>query len=185
MLTLNAFALIATSDIIHQVSYALEITKRAVPLYEKMFDIPFALPKLDSLVASDFDAGAMEGWGLITGRTSVLLFDEKAGLAAQKRVATVQSHEIAHQWFGDLVTMEWWEGLWLNEAFATLCGEVLIPDQLYPEWKVRTSFIADHLFAALSLDAQRSSHAIEVPCPDANRINEVSRPPTFSPSQEP
>ena len=59
----------------------------------------------------------------------MLLFDEKAGLAAQKRVATVQSHEIAHQWFGDLVTMEWWEQLWLNEAFATLCGEVLIPDK--------------------------------------------------------
>ncbi|KAL7413267.1 putative AAP1-alanine/arginine aminopeptidase [Mrakia frigida] len=163
----------ATSDIIHQVSYALEVTKNAVPLYEKMFDIPYALPKLDSLVASDFDAGAMEGWGLITGRTSVLLFDEKAGLAAKKRVATVQSHEIAHQWFGDLVTMEWWEQLWLNEAFATLCGEVLIPDKLYPEWNVRTSFISDHLFAALSLDAQRSSHAIEVPCPDANRINEI------------
>jgi aminopeptidase 2 len=91
-----------------------------VPIYEQIFDIPFPLPKLDSLVAHDFDAGAMEGWGLITGRTSVLLLDKKSGLAAQKRVATVQSHEIAHQWFGDLCTMEWWKELWLNEAFATL-----------------------------------------------------------------
>lgn len=90
----------ATSDIIHQVSYALEVTRLATPLYEEIFDIPFALPKLDSLVATDFDAGAMEGWGLITGRTSVLLWDEKSGLAAKKRVGTVQSHEIAHQWFG-------------------------------------------------------------------------------------
>lgn len=92
--------LYATKDIIHQVDYALEVTKLAVPVYEELFDIPFALPKLDSLVATDFDAGAMEGWGLITGRTSVLLWDEQSGLAAKKRVATVQSHEIAHQWFG-------------------------------------------------------------------------------------
>lgn len=69
-----------------------------MPIYEKIFDIPYPLPKLDTLVASDFDAGAMENWGLITGRTSVYLFDEKkSGIAARKRVIGVQSHEVAHQ----------------------------------------------------------------------------------------
>lgn len=80
----------ATKDIVHQVDYALEVTQLATPVYEQLFDIPFALPKLDSLVATDFHANAMEGWGLITGRTSVLLWDEKSGLAAKKRVGTVQ-----------------------------------------------------------------------------------------------
>ncbi|CED82191.1 Puromycin-sensitive aminopeptidase and related aminopeptidases [Phaffia rhodozyma] len=162
----------ATSDIIHQVDYALEITKRATPLYEEIFDIPYALPKLDSLVATDFDAQAMENYGLILGRTSVLLLDKKSGLAAKKQVASVQSHEIAHQWFGNYVTMKWWSELWLNEAFATLCGEVIIPDRLYPEWNVRSVFITDHLFRAFDLDAQRSSHPIQVEFEDANKISQ-------------
>lgn len=69
-------------------------------------------------------------------------------------------------WFGDLVTMDWWQCLWLNEAFATLMGEVIIIDRVEPEWRVHSSFISDHLSRALQLDALRSSHPIEVPCPD-------------------
>jgi aminopeptidase 2 len=125
-------------------------------------------------VANDFDAGAMENWGLITGRTSVFLFDEKkSDLQAKKRVATVQSHECAHMWFGDIVTMNWWNSLWLNEGFATIAGEVIIIDKVFPEWRVHSEFITHHLERALELDAQRSSHPIEVDCPDANQINQI------------
>ncbi|KDQ18450.1 hypothetical protein BOTBODRAFT_28829 [Botryobasidium botryosum FD-172 SS1] len=164
----------ATPDIIHQAQYALDLKAKVLPIYEEVFEVEYPLPKLDTLVAHDFDAGAMENWGLITGRTSAFLFDEKkSSLEAKKRVAGTQSHEVAHMWFGDIVTMSWWDNLWLNEGFATLMGEVIIMDRVYPEWKVNSSFITDHLERALDLDAQRSSHPIEVDCPDANQINQI------------
>ncbi|CAE6452278.1 unnamed protein product [Rhizoctonia solani] len=163
-----------TKDIIHQAQFALDVKAKVLPIYEKVFDVEYPLPKLDTLVANDFDAGAMENWGLITGRTSVFLFDEKkSDLAAKKRVATVQSHECAHMWFGDIVTMNWWNSLWLNEGFATIAGEVIIIDKVFPEWRVHSEFITHHLERALELDAQRSSHPIEVDCPDANQINQI------------
>lgn len=116
----------------------------------------------------------MENWGLITGRTSVYCYDPKtSGLAAKKRTVGVQSHEVSHQWFGNIVTMEWWEQLWLNEAFATLAGEIIIVDRIYPEWKTHSNFIDEHLKRALALDALRSSHPIEVPCPDSAMINQI------------
>ncbi len=159
---------------IKQAQFGLDIKKWALPVYEEIFDIPYALPKLDTLVAHDFDAGAMENWGLITGRTTAYLYDpEKSSLAAKKRVADVQCHELAHMWFGDIVTMKWWDNLWLNEAFATLMGEYVIPDRIWPEWKPRAAFINNHWFRALSLDCLRSSHPIEVECPDANQINQI------------
>lgn len=153
----------ATEDFIDQAHYTVEVTKKVVPKYEEVFDIEYPLPKVDTLVAADFDAGAMENWGLITGRTSVYLYDpEKSGIAGQKRTAGVQSHEVAHQWFGNLVTMRFWDNLWLNEAFATLMGEVIILDKCFPEWESESEFIATHLERALELDAKRSSHPIEV-----------------------
>ncbi|CAA7267619.1 unnamed protein product [Cyclocybe aegerita] len=163
-----------TPDVIHQAQFALDVKKAVLPLYERIFDVEYPLPKLDTLVASDFDAGAMENWGLITGRTSVFLLDpERGDLQAKKRVASVQSHEVAHMWFGNITTMEWWNYLYLNEGFATLMGEVIIPDRVFPEWRVNSEFITEHLNRALSLDAKLSSHPIEVDCPDANHINQI------------
>lgn len=163
-----------TPDNIHQAAFGLEVKKRTLPVYEEVFDIPYPLPKLDTLVVSDFDAGAMENWGLITGRTSAYLFDEKkSSLAAKKRIIDVQSHEVSHQWFGNIVTMYWWDNLWLNEAFATLMGEVIIPDRIYKEFNVRQEFLTSHLSAALGLDALRSSHPIECPCPSADDVNQI------------
>lgn len=163
-----------TPDVIHQAAFGLEVKKRAIPVYEEVFDIPYPLPKLDTLVASDFDAGAMENWGLITGRTTAYLYDEKkSSLAAKKRIIDVQSHEVSHQWFGNIVTMAWWDNLWLNEAFATLMGEVIIPDRIYKEFNVRQEFLTSHLSAALGLDALRSSHPIECPCPSADDVNQI------------
>nr|XP_018263637.1 aminopeptidase 2 [Kwoniella dejecticola CBS 10117]OBR85795.1 aminopeptidase 2 [Kwoniella dejecticola CBS 10117] len=164
----------ATKDQIKQAQFALDIKKWALPVYEEIFDIPYALPKLDTLVAHDFDAGAMENWGLITGRTTAYLYDpEKSPLSAKKRVAVVQCHELAHMWFGDIVTMKWWDNLWLNEAFATLMGELVILDRIWPEWKPRSQFLKSHLQGALDLDSQRSSHPIEVDCPDSNQIAQI------------
>ncbi|KAG1832677.1 hypothetical protein EV424DRAFT_1627020 [Suillus variegatus] len=148
----------STPDVIHQAQYALDIKAKVLPVYEEIFDIEYPLPKLDTLVAHDFDAGAMENWGLITGRTSAFLLDPKtADVAAKKRVTAFQSHEVAHMWFGDITTMEWWDYLYLNEGFATLMGEVIIVV----------------LNDALDLDAKLSSHPIEVHCPDANQINQI------------
>jgi aminopeptidase 2 len=164
----------ATKDYIKQAQYALDVKALAMPLYERMFDIEYPLPKLDTLIAADFDSGAMENWGLITGRTSVYCLDpEQADIMTKKRVATVQCHEVAHQWFGNITTMEWWDNLYLNEGFATLMGEVVIPNILYPEWKVNTAFINSSLTDALKLDAKLSSHPIEVACPDANQANQI------------
>ncbi|KAF8797340.1 zincin, partial [Phlegmacium glaucopus] len=151
-----------TPDVIHQAQFALDVKAAVLPLYEKVFDVEYPLPKLDTLVASDFDAGAMENWGLITGRTSAFLLDPKrADLKAKIAVVTTQSHEVAHMWFGNITTMEWWNYLYLNEGLV------------YPEWKVNSSFINDHLSFALGLDAKPSSHPIEVDCPDANHINQI------------
>lgn len=164
----------ATADVIHQGQFALDVKADVLPLYEKVFDVEYPLPKLDTLVATDFDAGAMENWGLITGRTNAFLLDPgKADLQAKKWVAMVQSHEVAHMWFGNITTMEWWDYLYLNEGFATLMGEVIIADKVFPEWKVDSEFISSHLNKALSLDAKLSSHPIEVECPDANHINQI------------
>ncbi|KAK8869616.1 hypothetical protein IAR55_000183 [Kwoniella newhampshirensis] len=164
----------ATKNLIKQAQFALDIKKWALPVYEEIFDIPYALPKLDTLVAHDFDAGAMENWGLITGRTTAYLYDpEKSPLSAKKRVAVVQCHELAHMWFGDIVTMKWWDNLWLNEAFATLMGELIILERVWPEWKPRSEFLKSHLQPALDLDSQRSSHPIEVDCPDSAQIGQI------------
>lgn len=163
----------ATAEHAHQTQLLLDTTARILPVYEKIFDIPYPLSKLDTLVASDFDAGAMENWGLITCRTSVGLFDDASGIAAQKRVVSVQSHEVAHQWFGNIVTMSWWQELWLNEAFATLMGELVIISEIEPNWHAEDDFINAHLSRALDLDGKRSSHAVEVPCPNPEMINQI------------
>ncbi|KAJ7343676.1 leucyl aminopeptidase [Mycena albidolilacea] len=155
-------------------AFALDVAARVIPIYETVFDVEYPLPKLDTLVASDFDAGAMENWGLITGRTTALLLDPaRADIHAKKNVAMTQSHEVAHMWFGNITTMRWWDNLYLNEGFATLMGEVIILNKIFPEWKANSEFISDHLQSALALDAKLSSHPIEVECPDANHINQI------------
>ncbi|THV07366.1 leucyl aminopeptidase [Dendrothele bispora CBS 962.96] len=159
----------ATADLIHQAQFALDVKAKVLPLYEQIFDVPYPLPKLDTLVAS-----AMENWGLITGRTNSFLLDpKKADMAGKKRVIVVQSHEVAHMWFGNITTMEWWDYLYLNEGFATLMGEVITIGKVFPEFKANSEFIDDHLNRALALDAKLSSHPIEVSCPNADSIGQI------------
>jgi aminopeptidase 2 len=121
----------------------------------------------------DFAAGAMENWGLITYRVVDVLFDEKtSGASTKERVAEVVQHELAHQWFGNLVTMDFWDGLWLNEGFATWMSWYSC-NIFYPEWKVWQSYVTDTLQGALSLDSLRSSHPIEVPVKRADEVNQI------------
>ena len=115
----------------------------------------------------------MENWGLVTYRVVDLLFDEKtSGASMKQRVAEVVQHELAHQWFGNLVTMDFWDGLWLNEGFATWMSWYSC-NKFYPEWKIWESFVIDDLQSALSLDSLRSSHPIEVPVKRADEVNQI------------
>jgi aminopeptidase 2 len=158
---------------INQGKFALETAAKTLAFYEKAFDNEFPLPKMDMVAVPDFSAGAMENWGLITYRVVDLLFDEKiSGASTKERVAEVVQHELAHQWFGNLVTMDWWDGLWLNEGFATWMSWYSC-NEFYPEWKVWESYVIDNLQAALSLDSLRSSHPIEVPVKKADEINQI------------
>ncbi|KAL8962415.1 MAG: hypothetical protein Q9193_001173 [Seirophora villosa] len=117
--------------------------------------------------------GAMENWGLITYRTTAILFDEQHSDAKYKnRVAYVVAHELAHQWFGNLVTMDWWSELWLNEGFATWVGWLAI-DHLYPDFQVWCQFVTEAVQTAQQLDSLRASHAIEVPVKDALEIDQI------------
>ncbi|KAI1814366.1 peptidase family M1-domain-containing protein [Poronia punctata] len=162
----------ASSDIEHG-RFSLELAARTLEYYEKIFDAEFPLPKMDMVAIPDFAAGAMENWGLITYRVVDLMLDEKAsGAAVKERVAEVVQHELAHQWFGNLVTMDWWEGLWLNEGFATLMSW-LSCNHFYPEWKVWESYVTDNLQSALGLDSLRSSHPIEVPVKRASEVDQI------------
>ncbi|KAI9818054.1 MAG: Aminopeptidase 2 mitochondrial [Pycnora praestabilis] len=153
--------------------FSLELAARTLKFYEKTFDSPFPLPKMDMVAIPDFSAGAMENWGLITYRVVDLLFDEKtSGAATKQRIAEVVQHELAHQWFGNLVTMDFWDGLWLNEGFATWMSWYSC-NTFYPEWKVWQGYVTDTLQGALSLDSLRSSHPIEVPVKRADEINQI------------
>lgn len=153
--------------------FSADIGARTLELYEKLFDIPYPLPKMDMVGIHDFSAGAMENWGLVTYRIVDLLFDEQNdGAATKQRVAEVVLHELAHQWFGNLVTMEWWNELYLNESFADYISKLAM-SKFYPEWKVWETYVGDTLQSSLSLDSLRSSHPIEVPVNRADEINQI------------
>ncbi|KAF2149807.1 hypothetical protein K461DRAFT_230575 [Myriangium duriaei CBS 260.36] len=153
--------------------FSLDLAAKTLDFYEKKFDSAFPLPKMDMVAIPDFSAGAMENWGLVTYRVVDLLFDDKVSSASTKqRVAEVVQHELAHQWFGNLVTMDFWEGLWLNEGFATWMSWYSC-NIFYPEWRVWEGYVTDNLQSALGLDSLRSSHPIEVPVKRADEINQI------------
>lgn len=157
----------------HLCHYSADITTKTLKFFDEKFDIPYPLPKCDLVAIHDFAAGAMENYGLITFRTVEVLIDpEQANVNVMKRVTEVVMHELAHQWFGNLVTMDFWDGLWLNEGFATWMSWYAC-NALYPDWKVWESYVSDDLQQALALDGLRSSHPIEVPLKRANDVNQI------------
>ena len=153
--------------------FALELAKKLLGAYEKYFGIKYPLPKLDLIAIPDFAAGAMENWGAITFRETILLYDPKTSSTATKQfIAEVISHEIAHQWFGNLVTMKWWNDLWLNESFATFMATKFV-DMFYPEWDMWSQFVQGEMNTAMGLDALKSTHPIDVKVNSPAEIREI------------
>jgi len=156
---------------IHLTGFAQEVAAAALPRLEEYFGLPYAFGKLDQVAVPDFEAGAMENAGLVTYRESALLLDEAtASLPIQKRVAEVITHELAHQWFGNLVTMAWWDDLWLNEAFATWMAFKVV-DAWRPEWRVWLEFDVGRA-SAQYLDSLVSTHPIRAEVRNADEADE-------------
>jgi puromycin-sensitive aminopeptidase len=152
-------------------AFGQEVALSVLPRLEDYFGIPYAFGKLDQAGIPDFEAGAMENAGLVTYREVALLLDPAtAALSAKKRVAEVVTHELAHQWFGNWVTMAWWDDLWLNEAFATWMSFKIV-DGWKPEWRIWLDFDAGKA-AAMQLDALRSTHPIRSEVHNAEEATE-------------
>ncbi|XP_045766880.1 puromycin-sensitive aminopeptidase [Maniola jurtina] len=153
--------------------FALEVAAKVLPYYKEYFDIAYPLPKIDLIAIADFSAGAMENWGLVTYRETCLLVDEEHTSAVRRQwIALVVGHELAHQWFGNLVTMEWWTHLWLNEGYASFV-EFLCVNHLFPEYDIWTQFVTETYIRALELDCLKNSHPIEVPVGHPSEIDEI------------
>ncbi|HEX5457748.1 MAG TPA: M1 family metallopeptidase [Candidatus Nitrosotalea sp.] len=157
----------------HQGKLSLEFTKQFLSYFERYFKIAYPLPKLDMIAIPDFASGAMENWGAITFRETILLYDPKTSSTETKQhIAEVIAHEIAHQWFGNLVTMKWWNDLWLNESFATFMATKAV-DALYPEWDFWDQFLISEMTGGLSLDSLKSSHPIDVPVKSPSDVRQI------------
>ena len=153
--------------------FALEVAKKSLEFFNNYFGKVYPLPKLDLVALSRLSVGAMENWGIITCRETGMITDEKAANPSTlQRIATLIAHEISHQWFGNLVTMKWWDGLYLNEAFATLMQFICI-DHIYPKFQVFNQFCAENVIPALGLDALQNSHPIEMELRDSSEINQL------------
>ncbi|KAI1347736.1 peptidase family M1-domain-containing protein [Xylaria sp. FL0043] len=162
-----------TRGLKEQGRWALEHAPKTIDLFSESFGIDYPLPKSDLLAVHEFTHGAMENWGLVTYRTTAVLFDEKTSDARYKnRVAYVVAHELAHQWFGNLVTMDWWDELWLNESFATWAGWYAV-NEFHPDWQVWAQFVNEGMEMAFKLDGMRASHPVHVAVQDALDVNQV------------
>jgi aminopeptidase N len=154
----NVWATVAQDA--NSLDHALEVATRTIDFFNDYFGTPYPLPKSDHVALPDFGAGAMENWGLITYREITLLADPKtASISAKQYVAIVVAHELSHQWFGNLVTMKWWNDLWLNESFANFMEYVAI-DALYPEWDMWLEFSRVEVISALRRDSLAGVQAI-------------------------
>ncbi len=152
----------ATPDNVQFTQFALDCAVKCLEFYNDYFAIDYPLDKCDMIALPDFASGAMENWGCITYREQTLLVDPaNSSLSNKQYVAMVVAHELAHQWFGNLVTMRWWTDLWLNEGFASWI-EYLAVDHMFPEWEMWTQFAVDEQHRALKLDALEHTHPIEV-----------------------
>ncbi|XP_059161761.1 uncharacterized protein LOC131944899 [Physella acuta] len=163
----------ATKEAVNQTLYALETGVKIITYFEEFFNVSFPLPKQDMIAIPDFAAGAMENWGLITYRETAMLF--KPGFsneANRERVAVVVSHELAHQWFGNLVTPSWWDDLWLNEGFASFV-EYLGVNHVHPDWNIYNVLVVSDLQPALQADGLVTSHPVYVPVGHPDEINEI------------
>ncbi|KRM43042.1 M1 family metallopeptidase [Lentilactobacillus parafarraginis] len=156
-----------------ELDFALDIAKRSIEFYEDFYQTKYPLPHSWQLALPDFSAGAMENWGLVTYREAYLLLDPKnTSFEMKQLVATVIAHELAHQWFGDLVTMKWWDDLWLNESFANMMEYVAV-DAIEPDWHVWEMFQTSDVSAALQRDATDGVQSVHVDVEDPAEIDSL------------
>ncbi|KAF5893715.1 endoplasmic reticulum aminopeptidase 1-like, partial [Clarias magur] len=162
----------AVPEKIKQAEFALDAAVKLLDFYDDYFDIPYPLPKQDLAAIPDFQSGAMENWGLTTYRESSLLFDPHKSSASDKLgITMIIAHELAHQWFGNLVTMEWWNDLWLNEGFAKFMEFVSV-NITNPELQVEDNFL-EKCFEAMDVDCLSSSHPVSSPVENPAQIQEM------------
>ncbi len=167
-----ALRVCSTPDKVALTPYGLSVAKYVLHYYNNYFSIPYPLKKLDLIALPDFEAGAMENFGAITYRETELLIDPKTATdGAMENVGLVIAHEMAHQWFGDLVTMQWWNNIWLNEGFATWMENKPIA-QMHPEWNI-DQLVANSKNGTLDLDAQPTTRAIRAKADTPDQINQM------------
>jgi aminopeptidase N len=151
--------------------FALEEAVKDIEFFNNYFKTPYPLPKSDHIALPDFTSGAMENWGLITYREISLLADpDTASISSKQYIATVIAHELSHQWFGNLVTMRWWNDLWLNESFATLMEYVAV-DALHPDWNMWLDFSTIETLFALRRDGIDGVQPVQT---DVHHPDEIS-----------
>uniref|UniRef100_F7CVV6 Aminopeptidase n=1 Tax=Ornithorhynchus anatinus TaxID=9258 RepID=F7CVV6_ORNAN len=154
--------------------YALNKTGPILKFFEDHYNTSYPLPKSDQIALPDFNAGAMENWGLVTYRESALLYDPLTSSSSNKeRVATVIAHELAHQWFGNLVTVAWWNDLWLNEGFASYV-EYLGADRAEPSWNLKDLIVLNDVYRVMAIDALASSHPLSTPAEEIKTPAQIS-----------
>lgn len=161
---------------IESLDFPLEVAVGSIDFFDDYFGVPYPLPKADHVALPDFSSGAMENWGLITYREIALLVDKGSSISTREYVATVIAHETSHQWFGNLVTMKWWNDLWLNESFATIMEYVAV-DALYPAWQTWDTFASQETLSALRRDQLAGVQAVKC---EVNHPDEIST--LFDPS---
>lgn len=151
--------------------FALNHAVKTLEFFDDYFGVAYPLPKSDNVAVPDFSSGAMENWGLVTYRETALLADPMTTTLSNKQyIATVVSHELSHQWFGNLVTMQWWNNLWLNESFATIMEYVAV-DHIHPEWEIWNEFASFESVMALKRDAIDGVQSVQV---DVKHPDEIS-----------
>jgi aminopeptidase N len=156
--------------------FALDAAKRSIEYFENYFGVDYPLPKADHVACPDFSAGAMENWGLITYRERILLaYPGETAQSTLEYIAIVVAHETSHQWFGNLVTMRWWDDLWLNESFASIM-EYQAVDAMYPEWHVWNMYIAADGLSALRRDAVAGVQPVKLPVHHPDEVSSLFDP---------
>ena len=159
----------ALNQDIDSVDFANEVAAKSLEYYDDNFGVKYPLDKCIQVALPDFEAGAMENWGLVTYRESMLLVPKSATLGTRKGVALTVAHELSHQWFGDLVTMKWWDDLWLNESFASVM-EYYAVDFIYPEFRIWEGFFTGDALAALKRDCISGVQSVHQDVSDPEEI---------------
>ncbi|XP_065349189.1 aminopeptidase Ey-like [Cloeon dipterum] len=156
----TTFRVWARQDAIEQARYSLEIGPKMLDFFEEYFNVPYPLPKMDMIALPDLTMNSMENWGMVTYEETCMLYEESnSEIISKELVTVVVAHELSHQWFGNLVTMKWWDDLWLNEGFATYL-EGLGTDHVQPSWNYLDNMAVRCLLGIFSKDSLKSSHPV-------------------------